>query len=328
MFYSVSSKTQLFQNKNCMLKKNRKFMKNSGLFLNMAKWCFGGLFFQALMLLWFVFCVSGIVAAKVLKMPVFPVFWAFLAWLILVYLGLEDLGIFVVLVFGFSFVQVLLFVCLFKFWFCLCFVVGVVLVFFFVFVFCFSFFVFFRGFKGQVRWPKGSPHLALNPPYFLFVFCFCCYSLLFFFGFNRKRLFFTLRKGIFVYLSVSPFLSLLPFWASPFFTFSFFVSLLFFLFFLSFLFLISVSGSCFLFFFYLFLFQDVILFMFFCLLSCFVLNQNISCVFPLHLVFYCCCFFVFVALVVCYFLISGNLSKTSLKKWKFQKQQKWKMRKK
>ena len=32
------------------------------------------------------------------------------------------------------------------------------------------FFCFFGGFKGQVRWPKGPPHLALNPPYFLFYF--------------------------------------------------------------------------------------------------------------------------------------------------------------
>ena len=31
--------------------------------------------------------------------------------------------------------------------------------------------VFFGGFKGQVRWPEGPPHLALNPPYLLFVFC-------------------------------------------------------------------------------------------------------------------------------------------------------------
>ena len=47
---------------------------------------------------------------------------------------------------------------------------------FFVFLFvCFFvlfFFVFFfGGFKGQVRWPFGPPHLALNPPYlFLFFF--------------------------------------------------------------------------------------------------------------------------------------------------------------
>ena len=29
---------------------------------------------------------------------------------------------------------------------------------------------FFWGFKGQLRWPEGSPHLALNPPYSLFLF--------------------------------------------------------------------------------------------------------------------------------------------------------------
>ena len=47
--------------------------------------------------------------------------------------------------------------------------------------FLFLFFVFVGGFKGQVRWPKGPPRLALNPPYFVFVFlgfclflfCFC-----------------------------------------------------------------------------------------------------------------------------------------------------------
>ena len=35
----------------------------------------------------------------------------------------------------------------------------------------FCFVCFFGVFKGQVRWPKGPPHLALNPPYlFIFVF--------------------------------------------------------------------------------------------------------------------------------------------------------------
>ena len=47
-FYIVFSKTQLFKNKNCMLNKNRKFMKNSGLLLNMAKWSFLGWFFEVL----------------------------------------------------------------------------------------------------------------------------------------------------------------------------------------------------------------------------------------------------------------------------------------
>ena len=55
--------------------------------------------------------------------------------------------------------------------------------FFFFPVFFFSFLCFFGGFKGQVRWPEGPPHLALNPPYFFFVsffvFVFCFF---FFFG--------------------------------------------------------------------------------------------------------------------------------------------------
>ena len=41
------------------------------------------------------------------------------------------------------------------------------LVFFCFFLFSLFFFVFvffFGGFKGQVRWPEGPPHLALNPP--------------------------------------------------------------------------------------------------------------------------------------------------------------------
>ena len=53
------------------------------------------------------------------------------------------------------------------------------------YVFCFFglFLVwdFFWGFKGQVRWPKGQPQLAPNPPYlFCFVFglfCFSCWVL-------------------------------------------------------------------------------------------------------------------------------------------------------
>ena len=62
------------------------------------------------------------------------------------------------------------------------FLVFLFLLFFVVFLFCFFCFVFvlflFGGFKGQVRWPKGPPHLALNPPYFfvfvfIFVFLFC-----------------------------------------------------------------------------------------------------------------------------------------------------------
>ena len=150
---------------------------------HMAKWCFLGLFFfEVLMLLWFVFGVFGIVP-EVLKMLVFPRFWGLL-WggLFLFILGLEGLGVFVFLVFVFVFLccfcfcfvcfvfvllldcfLVLFFLLLFCFFFSFVFFVLVfVVLIFFVFVFCC--FDFFGGFKGQVRWPKGPPHLALNPP--------------------------------------------------------------------------------------------------------------------------------------------------------------------
>ena len=88
-----------------------------------------------------------------------------MGWFLLVYLGLEGLSVFVfrvfVCLFGVGFVSVCL----------LCFVLWldvVVSVSVFVFVLVFFFLFFFGGFHGQVRWPKGPPHLALNPPYFLF----------------------------------------------------------------------------------------------------------------------------------------------------------------
>ena len=70
----------------------------------------------------------------------------------------------------------------------------------FLFLFCFCFFVFFfgffllGGFKGQVRWPEGPPHLALNPPYLFVVFLFFgCFLFSFWFlsflCFNRKTCF-------------------------------------------------------------------------------------------------------------------------------------------
>ena len=140
--FIVFSANPAFQKQKLYDEKNRKFVKNSGLFLNMAKRCFGGLFFEVLMLLWFVFCVSAIVP-KVLKMRVFfAVFGAFLGCLLLAYLCLEGLGVFVFLVFGFPFGVCFVSVCL------LCFVlwldvvvsvsVFVVCVFFsLLFLFCF-----------------------------------------------------------------------------------------------------------------------------------------------------------------------------------------------
>ena len=117
------------------------------------------------------------------------------------------------------------------------------------FVFFFGF-VFFGGFKGQVRWPKGSPHLALSPPYFLFVLLlsFSCFCFSLFLLKNRKKnLFSPLKKGIFVVnSSVFPFVYFLALFGalSPFFltlslSLGFCLSLVLFLL-PSFLFLISV----------------------------------------------------------------------------------------
>ena len=150
---------------------------------------FGFGLFEVLILKRFVFGVSGIVS-KVLKMLVFPIVWAFLGWRVIVHLGLEGLGVFVFLVFVFlccvAFVSVFLlcyWFCGFFFFFLLFFFCFLFVLFFFVFLFVLFFlFCFFGGFKGQVRWPKGPPHLALNPPYFLvFVFCllFFCFLCLF-----------------------------------------------------------------------------------------------------------------------------------------------------
>ena len=171
-FYCVFRETQLFKNKNYMLK-NRKLMKTSGSFF--WTWQKGDLFclflFQALMSL--CFFLSGKIA-RVLKMFFFfPSFFGLL-WggLLLVYLGLEGLVVFVFLVF--AFLVGVVFVCL------LCFVLWldvVVSVSIFVF-FWFLFFCFLEGLR--VRWggSKGPPHLALNPPFMFlcfcfFLFCFC-----------------------------------------------------------------------------------------------------------------------------------------------------------
>ena len=94
-----------------------------------------------------------------------------MGWLILVYFGFGRFRCFcgscvwvffcsgfVFVCFGFvSVLLLVLFLFLFVLFYCFC-------------VFCF---LFFGGFKGQVRWPKGPPHLALNPPYFYFFLFFC-----------------------------------------------------------------------------------------------------------------------------------------------------------
>ena len=156
-------------------------MKNSGLFPNMAKWCFGGLFFGGFNIKRFVFGGSGIVS-KVLKMLGFPSFWVFfLGWLIVVHLGLEGLGVVVFLVFVFlfclAFVSVL-FALFLALW------LDVVVLFFCVFcllfflLFCFfSCLVFLEGLRsGEVA--QRATSLGPEPSLF-YLFCFFCFCFLF-----------------------------------------------------------------------------------------------------------------------------------------------------
>ena len=179
-----------------------------------------------------------------------------------VHLGLEGLGVFVFLVFVvlfcLAFVSVL-FALFLVLW--LDVVVVFFVCFFFVFV-CFCLF-FLGGFKGHVRWPKGPPHLALNPPYFI---CFCFFLLFVFHVFSlsllllEKNPVFPPKKGIFVYFfCVSLCFSLALF------QFLLFLCLSLFFFLVSFLyiFVISVSGSCF-----FFLFCLLSLFFGFCCSAC------------------------------------------------------------
>ena len=159
--------------------KNKKFMKNSGLFWNMAKRCFLGLFFWGVNVIVVCFGVFGIVP-EVLKMLVFFSQFFGLLWggLFLFILGLEGLGVFVFLVFVFvfcvAFVSVLfalfLFCCWIVFWcwflfcFCFCFFFFFLLFVcsFFLFSFCLVFvffgFVFLEGLR--VRWGGPKGHLT------------------------------------------------------------------------------------------------------------------------------------------------------------------------
>ena len=121
-------------------------MKNSGLFLNVAERS------EVLMFLRFVFCVFG-KAANLLKLFVFfPQFFglaAFVGRFLLVYLGLEGLGVFVFLaltniLFRFCFV----YFCCSPPFVLFCFVIGLLLVLFLflfwggLFSFCFILFCF------------------------------------------------------------------------------------------------------------------------------------------------------------------------------------------
>ena len=138
--------------------KNRKFMKNSGLFLNMANGVFWVWFFWGFNIKKVCFWCVWHCFKSVKNAWFFPVFWAFLGWLIIVHLGLEGLGVFVFLVFVFlccvAFVSVL---------FALLLVLIFVLFFFLFFSFFFVCFVFLFLFFGEglrVRWGGPKGHLT------------------------------------------------------------------------------------------------------------------------------------------------------------------------
>ena len=91
----------------------------------------------------------------------------------------------------------------------------------FLFLF-FVLFVFLEGLiKGQVRWPKGPPHLALNPPYSFFI-CFCfCFLIHFLSLLLIENPVFPPKKRFFVYFLCFSFFLPQPFLTLPLFLFLF-----------------------------------------------------------------------------------------------------------
>ena len=206
------------------------------------------------------------------------------------------------------------------------------------FGFCFFCFCFLGGFKGQVRWPKGPPHLALNPPslffvffvFFIVCFVFLGFLCLFFICFLIGKPCFSPSKGNFcLFICVSLCFSFALFGPPPFFPFLFLCLSLVIIFLPSFLFSSLFLVLSFYFCLVCFLVQDVMLFFFFCLLSSFVLNHHVWFIFALYLVFFFLLVLVFVAFLFCNFLNFGYLS-TNISEniGNCKKKQKWKMHKK
>ena len=94
------------------------------------------------------------------------------------------------------------------------------------------------------------------------------------------------------------------------------------------LFLISVSGSCFLFLFCLFFVSRCSFVFVFLLVLLFCFESQYYMCFCIASFCCCCCCCLFFALVFCYFLIFGYLSKHLSKNRKFWKPPTWKCRKK
>ena len=169
IFIVFSAKHSSCNRKAVCWKKTENLWKIVGCFWTWQNGVFWFVFWGFFMVLWFVF-VCLVKLQKWLNMFFcFPVIWAFVGWVILVYLGLQGLGVLWFL-FWFFFCSGFVFLCF-------GFVSVLLLVLFLFFAFYTLFFVlcYFGGFKGQVRWPKGPPHVALNPTYvclFLFFFLF------------------------------------------------------------------------------------------------------------------------------------------------------------
>ena len=135
---------------------------------------------------------------------------------------------------------------------------------------CFCCFCVFLFFKGQVRWPKGPPHLALNPPYYMcllflsfsfFVFdvCFCflvCFAFLSLLLIEKP--FIPHKRPFVLFIFCVTICFSLAFFGLPLFHFLFLCLSLVLIFLPCFLFLMSISGSCFLLLVCLLLFQDVL----------------------------------------------------------------------
>ena len=139
-FYSVFSKTQLFKNKNCMLKKTENIWKIVGCFWTWKNGVFWVCFFWGFSVIVVCFwCVWH--SSRSVKNACFSQFFGLL-WggLFLLILGLEGLGGFCVSCVCFCFFVLLLFLfCLL----CFCFVVGLVLALVLVLLLFLWFFVFF-----------------------------------------------------------------------------------------------------------------------------------------------------------------------------------------
>ena len=173
LFYSVFS-SHSFSKTKPVCWKNRKFMKNSGLFLNMAKWCLLGWFFWGFNIIMVCFwCVWH--CFKSVENACFPIFGGFSAVAYCCSFGFGRFRCFVFLVFVclfcVAFVSVL-FALLLVLW------LDVVVLFFFdLFVLLF----FFWRVSGSSEVAQRATSLGPKPSLLLFVFCsfFCVFSFCF-----------------------------------------------------------------------------------------------------------------------------------------------------